>query len=92
MEQMMMLKQAKEKIDSQQEAMQDLKDDNRRLQEKINNRNEQIAQMSKSGDMSEQSAKTLRVPGIFAIQTSLFEICHSFPKEKQNQIRPKNMG
>ena len=45
MEKLMMLSQAKQNMDAMKETMQDLKDDNARLQQSIQNRNAQIAAM-----------------------------------------------
>ena len=53
MEQVMMLGQAKQQMDQMKEAMQDLKDDNARLQSNMQKRNAQIAAMGKNSSFFE---------------------------------------
>ncbi|XP_063717870.1 kinesin-1 heavy chain-like [Symsagittifera roscoffensis] len=61
MEQVMMLSQAKQQMDQMKEAMQDLKDDNARLQSNMQKRNAQIAAMGKTGadDIDDPDLKML---------------------------------
>ena len=55
MEQMILLNQAKEKMEKTEDELQAAKEDNQRMADKINKRNEQIAQLSRGGNISDVS-------------------------------------